>query len=79
MNYICTLCGYVYKNAVGDTENGIAPGTDFEGMTMSFFSVRAAACSAARMMFLLLGNTNTTSAGTLSTALRMFSVEGFMV
>ncbi|MBQ8818430.1 MAG: rubredoxin [Clostridia bacterium] len=33
MNYICTLCGYVYKNAVGDTENGIAPGTDFEDIS----------------------------------------------
>ena len=30
MNYICTLCGYVYKSEIGDEENGIKPGTDFE-------------------------------------------------
>lgn len=30
MNYVCELCGYVYKSELGDEENGIAPGTDFE-------------------------------------------------
>lgn len=30
MNYVCELCGYVYKSEKGDPENGIAPGTDFE-------------------------------------------------
>ncbi len=30
MNYVCTLCGYVYNSAEGDVENGIAVGTDFE-------------------------------------------------
>ena len=29
-NYVCTLCGYVYRPAEGDEENGIAIGTDFE-------------------------------------------------
>jgi rubredoxin len=26
----CTACGYVYDPAVGDPDNGIAPGTPFE-------------------------------------------------
>lgn len=25
--YICTVCGYVYDEALGDPDNGIAPGT----------------------------------------------------
>ena len=28
--YVCVLCGYEYDPAVGDTDNGIAPGTAFE-------------------------------------------------
>lgn len=27
--YECELCGYIYDPAVGDPEQGIAPGTDF--------------------------------------------------
>ena len=30
MKYECSLCGYIYDPAVGDPENGIAPGTPFE-------------------------------------------------
>ena len=26
----CTICGYIYDPAVGDMENGVAPGTAFE-------------------------------------------------
>lgn len=26
----CTVCGYVYDPAVGDPDNGVAPGTAFE-------------------------------------------------
>ena len=33
MNYVCTLCGYIYKSVAGDEENGIAPGTDFEDIS----------------------------------------------
>ena len=29
-NFVCVLCGYVYRANVGDEENGIEPGTDFE-------------------------------------------------
>lgn len=28
--YVCEVCGYVYDPAVGDPDNGIAPGTAFE-------------------------------------------------
>ena len=30
--YVCNLCGYEYDPAVGDPENGIAPGTAFEDL-----------------------------------------------
>lgn len=29
-SYVCTVCGYVYDPAIGDSEGGIAPGTSFE-------------------------------------------------
>jgi rubredoxin len=28
--YVCTVCGYVYDEAIGDPEHGIKPGTKFE-------------------------------------------------
>ncbi len=28
----CEVCGYIYDPAVGDTEHGIKPGTDFESL-----------------------------------------------
>lgn len=28
--YICTVCGYIYDEALGDPDNGVAPGTKFE-------------------------------------------------
>ena len=30
--YVCTVCGYVYDEAVGDPDNGIAAGTKFEDL-----------------------------------------------
>ena len=30
--YKCDPCGYVYDPAVGDPDNGIAPGTPFEDL-----------------------------------------------
>ena len=30
--YTCTICGYVYDPAIGDEQNGIAPGTAFEDL-----------------------------------------------
>lgn len=35
MKYICP-CGYVYDEAVGDPENGIAPGTKWEEVPQDF-------------------------------------------
>ena len=29
-NYVCTLCGYVYRPSLGDEENGIEAGTEFD-------------------------------------------------
>ena len=30
-NYVC-VCGFVYDPAIGDSENGVAPGTDFKDL-----------------------------------------------
>ena len=31
-NFVCELCGYVYRPEKGDEENGIEAGTDFEDL-----------------------------------------------
>ena len=50
------------------------------GMTITSRSVaKGTVCSAAMMIFLLLGSTNTFLAGVASTASSKSSVEGFMV
>lgn len=28
--YICNVCGYIYDETLGDSENNIVPGTRFE-------------------------------------------------
>jgi len=30
--YRCTVCGYIYDPALGDPDNGVAPGTAFEAL-----------------------------------------------
>ena len=30
--YVCQVCGYVYDEAAGDHDRGIAPGTKFEDL-----------------------------------------------
>lgn len=30
--YVCTACGYIYDPAIGDPDNGIAPGTSFDDL-----------------------------------------------
>ncbi len=30
--YECTICGYIYDPAIGDENNGVAPGTAFEDL-----------------------------------------------
>lgn len=34
--YVCKLCGWVYDEAKGDPDNGIAPGTKFEDLPADF-------------------------------------------
>ena len=34
--YVCCVCGYIYEEALGDPENGIAPGTKFEDLPEDF-------------------------------------------
>ncbi len=34
--YVCEVCGWVYDPAVGDPDNGIAPGTAFEDLPEGF-------------------------------------------
>ena len=36
MKYICQICGYVYDEAKGDPDNGIAPGTKWEDLPDDF-------------------------------------------
>lgn len=36
MKYVCDACGWEYDEAVGDPENGIAPGTKFEDLLDDF-------------------------------------------
>lgn len=34
--YVCTICGWVYDESVGDPDNGIAAGTEFEDLPDDF-------------------------------------------
>jgi len=34
--YVCDACGWVYDEAVGDAEHGIAPGTKFDALPDDF-------------------------------------------
>lgn len=34
--YVCDVCGWVYDEAVGDPDNGIAPRTEFEDLPDDF-------------------------------------------
>lgn len=36
MKYVCTVCGWEYDPAVGDEDNGIAPGTAWEDLPEDF-------------------------------------------
>jgi len=36
MMYTCNVCGYEYDEAAGDPGNGIAPGTQWEGIPADF-------------------------------------------
>lgn len=34
--YVCEICGYIYDEAAGDPEHGIAPGTKWEDLPEDF-------------------------------------------
>lgn len=34
--YVCDVCGWIYEEALGDPENGFAPGTKFEDLPDDF-------------------------------------------
>jgi len=34
--FVCTVCGYVYDEATGDTDSGVAAGTKFENIEDSW-------------------------------------------
>ncbi|MBR1775785.1 rubredoxin [bacterium] len=46
--YVCSVCGYVYDPAVGDSDNGIAAGTAFEDLPESW---TCPLCSVGKDMF----------------------------
>jgi len=36
MKYVCGVCGYIYDEAAGAPESGIAPGTKWESLPDDF-------------------------------------------
>ena len=46
--YVCSVCGWEYDPAVGDPDNGIAPGTEFEDLPKDFV---CPLCGAAKSVF----------------------------
>ena len=34
--YECKVCGYIYDPAIGDVDDGVAPGTSFENIPDSW-------------------------------------------
>jgi len=34
--YVCNVCGWIYDEALGDPDNGIAPGTKFDDLSDDF-------------------------------------------
>ena len=34
--YVCTICGYIYDEAKGDADQGLAPGTKWEDVPEDF-------------------------------------------
>ncbi len=36
MDYICSVCGYVYNEAAGDPDNGVPAGTKWEDVPADY-------------------------------------------
>ncbi|MBS5165498.1 MAG: rubredoxin [Butyricicoccus sp.] len=34
--YVCDICGYVYDEAIGDVDNGVAAGTTWDALPADF-------------------------------------------
>lgn len=34
--YVCDVCGYIYDEAEGDPDNGVAPGTKWEDVPADY-------------------------------------------
>lgn len=32
MKYVCSVCGYIYDEEIGDEDHGVAPGTKFSDL-----------------------------------------------
>ncbi|HWQ21090.1 MAG TPA: DJ-1/PfpI family protein [Methanotrichaceae archaeon] len=52
VKYRCSVCGYIYDPAKGDTESGIAPGTPFEELPPNW---KCPACGVGRDKFVKMG------------------------
>ncbi len=48
MKYVCTVCGYIYDEELGDPDNGIAPGTKWDELPEDFV---CPLCSVGKDMF----------------------------
>ncbi len=46
--YRCTVCGYIYDPALGDSVGGIAPGTAFEALPADW---KCPECGVSKDMF----------------------------
>lgn len=36
MKYVCSMCGWIYDEELGDPDNGIEPGTKWEDLPEDF-------------------------------------------
>ena len=52
--YKCTICGYVYDEAIGDPDSGIAPGTKWENIDDDW---SCPLCGASKCDFVLIDDT----------------------
>lgn len=34
--YVCTICGYIYDEAIGNPEGGVSPGTKWEDVSANW-------------------------------------------
>lgn len=48
MNYVCTICQYVYEEANGDPDNGVSAGTSFQDVPEDWV---CPVCSVGKDMF----------------------------